>query len=248
MRLLFIALLTLAALPATADAKYRTYYTEFDVSAQGQLTEKWTRNVDREYACSPREEASGGATLRFATPKKYRVTAGAYGGFHGRPLVNVSVDRYGQARNLDENGNPGACGEAAPDRDGSACGVREFKSRLLLPKTSKFAFGLAGDKHEYGFDCPYPQAPPSLAEDFYESTSLIGEYGSKVDWQDRLFGGCDGHGHCHRGKKTVTIHHVQHLSFPYGKPEYNGRIQGDYSADIDWTVKIRRVGKAHTGR
>lgn len=246
--LLAVATATAAApAQATADAApKRTYYTQFDVSVQGRMVESWTRNVDREYSCSPREEASGGATITFATPKPYRVTAGVYGGFHGSPLVDVSVDRHGQSRNLDENGNPGACGEAAPDRDGSACGLREFRSRLRLPKTSRFAFGFRGDRFEYDYDCPYPPAPPSLAEDFYESTSLIGEYGSRVGWIKGILGCVPGHKRCVTRRK-FTIHHAKHVSFPYGKPEYDGRIQGSYEADIEWTATIRRVGKAHTG-
>src|SRR3954453_24015006 len=83
-----------------AQAKYRTYYTEFDVTVQGQLTETWTKNINHEYGCSPRTESSGGATIKFSTPNKARVTAGAYTGFHGSPLAEVRVERHGQSRNV----------------------------------------------------------------------------------------------------------------------------------------------------
>jgi hypothetical protein len=229
-------------------AKHRTYYSEFDVTVQGQMVESWTKNWNHPYACSPRTESSGGATIEFATRKKYRVTADPYTGFHGRPLVDVTVDRHGQSREVNLDGTPAPCGEVTPDLDGSACGQRTFLSRLALPKTSRFGFDLRGDRHEYGPDCPYPPATPALAEDFYESTSAIGLNPSKVNWHDKLFGGCDAKGRCHKGRKRVTMHHVQHFVSPYGKAEWGEDVTGDYVADIDWTVKITRVGKLHTGR
>jgi hypothetical protein len=221
-----------------AQARYRTYYTEFDVTVQGQMVETWEKNVNHRYGCSPRTESSGGATIKFATPRKYRVTAGAYTGFHGRPPVDVSVSRAGQSRAVNLDGSPAPCGDASPDRDGSACGARTFRSRLLLTKLSRFGFGLEGDKHEYGYECPYPEATPALAEDFYESTSIIGSNGSNIDWYPKLFG----------GKRNVTFHFTKHVSSPYGKPEWGQDITGSYEADIEWTARFHRVTKAHTGR
>ena len=232
-----------------AQASYRTYYTEFDVTIQGQIVEKWEKNVNHEFGCSPRTESSGGATIKFATPRKYRLTAGAYTGFHGRPPVDVSVDRYGRSRNVNLDGSPAPCGDASPDRDGSACGTRTFKSRVLLTKETRFGFGLEGDEHEYGYECPYPEATPSLGEDFYESTSIIGENASRIDWYPKLFGTCNSRGkHCDPGKKNVTFHFTKHVTSPYGKPEWGQDVTGSYEADIEWTAKFHRVTKAHTGR
>jgi hypothetical protein len=236
----------LLAAQDAAQAKFRTYYTEFDVTVQGRLTEQWTKNVNHQYGCAPRTESSGGATIEFSTPRKTRVTAGAYTGFHGRPLADVQVERHGQSREVNLDGSPHPCGDAQPDRDGSACGARSFKSRIALPKTSMFGISLEGDKHQYSYDCPYPDPTPKLAGDFYESTSIIGVNESKIDWYPRLFGTCNSHGkHCHPGKRDVTFHFAKHVTSPYGAPG-NG-ITGSYEADIEWTAKFHRVTKAHTG-
>jgi hypothetical protein len=112
-----------------------------------------------------------------------------------------------------------------------------------------FGLQLDGDKHEYSYDCPYPEPTPKLAEDFYESTSIIGLNRSDIDWYPRLFGTCNSHGrNCHPGKRNQTFHFTKHVSSPYGKPEWGNDITGSYEADIEWTVKFHRITEAHTGR
>jgi hypothetical protein len=218
---------------------------QFDVRVQGQMVERWEKNINTRYGCSPRTESSGGATIKFATPKKYRVTAGAYTGFHGSPPVDVHVERHGQLRHVNLDGSPAPCGEAAPDRDGSACGERDFRSRIVLPRTSKFGLQLRGDNSEYGPDCPYPEPTWKLAEDFYESTSMIGLNASNVSWYPRLYGTCNSSGrNCHPGKRNVTFRFKKHVTSPYGRPQWGDDLTGTYQADIEWTVKFRRVAKA----
>src|SRR4051794_41211578 len=111
---LIAALICLCALAAApAQAKSSTYYTKFEISIQGQMTEKWSKaaNHGASYGCPAREEASGGTTIEFATEQPYRLTAGVYGGWHGRPPGEVSDDPSRPAR------HPGASG-TRPDLGG----------------------------------------------------------------------------------------------------------------------------------
>jgi hypothetical protein len=240
-----------AAQPAQAR-KFSTYYTKFEISIQGRLTEKWSKTTTHGtgYGCPAREEAAGGTTIRFATEKPYKLTAGVYGGWHGRPPVKITDDRFGQSRNLAADGSATDCGGLRPASDGSACGHREWTASLTLFNTSKFGFNFPVDDPRYPFECPYPAKPATWgSDDYWDTGYVIGRYDSGVDWMRKVLSfKCDRHGrHCKPPKTTVVIHNVKHVSLPYANPSYPGAFQGDYTADIDWTAKIHRLEKLHTG-
>jgi hypothetical protein len=244
--LIALACLGAAALPASAEAR-STYYTQFDVSVQGKIDERWSRDTtfsDASYRCDAREVRQGSASIRFATRGKYRVTAGAYTGFHGRPLVDVNVDRTGTYQTYDEAGNPVDCGEAQPPLDGSACGQRSFASRLQLPKTSRFGLQLRGDRFQYEPDCPRPPAPPHLGEDrFHESTSVLGLNPTRVNWIKRMLGFRKVGRRFIPPKRVNVFRFRDRVVYPYGRPEWGEAVKGEYVADIEWTATVTRVGK-----
>jgi hypothetical protein len=251
--MLVLACLFGAAVAAQPASAAGTYYTKFEISIQGQLTEKWskTTNHGAGYGCPAREQESGGTTIRFATEKPQRVTAGFYGGWHGKPVVKISDDRYGTSQTQNADGSPADCGDLRPSFDGSACGHREWSASLTLFKERHFGFNFPADDPSYPFECPYPDKPPAWgSDDYWDTGYVIGRYDSGVDWIKAVLSyKCNRHGkRCKAPKKTTVIHNVKHVSLPYSTPAYPGAFEGSYEADIDWTATIRRLEKVHTGR
>jgi hypothetical protein len=251
--LVFACLCALAVAAAPAQARRSTYYTQYEVSIQGEMTEKWSKTTTHgeDYGCPAREEESGGATIRFATVKPKRVTAGPYTGWHGRPLLRISDDRYGQFRTLNADGSAADCGVFRPAYDGSACGHREWTGPVTLFNTRNFGFDFPADDPKFPFECPYPDKPPAWGGDnYWDSGYVLSHYASDVDWFDAVFASrCNKHGrHCKPPRKVNVIHNVKHVSLPYASPKYPGAFEGSYEADIDWTATVRRLEKVHVGR
>ncbi len=254
-RLLLLCLCALAAGAPSAQArKFSTYYTKFEISIQGQMTEKWSKTTIHgpDYGCPAREEESGGATIRFATAGPQKVTAGVYGGWHGHPVLQISDDRYGRSQTENADGSAADCSDDfRPSYDGSACGHREWRASVSLFKEKHFGFNFPADDPKYPFECPYPDKPPTWgSDDYWDSGYVISRYDSGVDWLDAVLASrCNRHGrHCRPPKKTVVIHNVKHVSLPYSNPASPGTFDGSYEADIDWTATIHRLEKVHTGR
>jgi hypothetical protein len=252
-KLIFLTCLLGVALAAQSAQARSTYYTKFEISIQGQMTERWSKvtNHDESYGCPAREEASGGTTIKFATAKPQKVTAGYYGGWHGRPVLRITDDRYGQARNLAADGSVTDCDGLRPALDGSACGHRDWSASVTLFKEKNFGFNFPADDPKYSFDCPYPAKPATWgSDDYWDSGYVISRYDSGVDWLKAVLSyRCNRRGkHCRAPKKTVVIHNVKHVSLPYANPKYPGAFEGSYEADIDWTATIHRLEPIHVGR
>ena len=179
------------------------------------------------------------------------MTAGFYGGWHGKPVLEISDDRYGQYRTLNADGSAADCGEFRPSYDGSACGHRDWTSSVTLFKEKNFGFNFPADDPRYPFECPYPDKPPAWGSDnYWDSGYVISHYASGVDWLKLVLASkCNSRGkHCKAPKKVNVIHNVKHVSLPYANPSFPGAFDGSYEADIDWTATIKRLEKVHVGR
>ena len=90
-----------------------------------------------------------------------------------------------------------------------------------------------------GPSCPYPPNNPAWDNDF-ESIMALWKTGSKADWRGHVFGGCTASGRDRKPRNRFQLRYSDRIVAPYGHG-----WQGEYVADVEWTVDFKRVAKRY---
>jgi hypothetical protein len=248
LRLTCLGALVLALAPA---AQARAEKLPFDVTVKGTIDEGWTRSWDRTQGdCDVHADASGAATIRFETPRPQRVAASIDDGWVGKPRLRITSERSGTQSftGLERAENGRFFCDPEPEVHGGACGNRTATVPLDLSfDSSPFRLKASGESGLWPSDCVYTPSPfvySLYEEQGWDTLGLLER--SRLKLKQRysfwVFGGGDARGREIKARRSWTFHKTRRITLPYRESK-GGPPIGSLTAEVDWTITFRRIGK-----
>jgi hypothetical protein len=229
-RFLFTVTALLAVLvPASADAGQprKRYVPYYNVTAVGTVDESWRIVPGAPDYCGRQREGSGRTVVRFASPRPKRVSFNIDYGFASKLPVDVTVEREGSVRALQDVGD-------CPDydvphlSDGTACGARSYKTKVDLNYPSWFHPRLLRTEQGlFGRDCP---SVGTVGDAFH------GEGGTTANRLRRLLYLCGQRAPC-KHKRTNVLRFDERKTTPVIDLQTEQPI-GERVTHVSWEVKF----------